>query len=148
MSDNNEQEAADLAAMNEGDDNLFEVVYRGGGLSDSDIYPIPTDVFIRLRIDSSVTEIDEEACYECTILREVVFHNKVIEIGRQAFGCCSNLRPVELPAGLLRVEHAAFSECTSLRGHIMIPATVHHFGSCLFEDCSSLESVVFVPRTT
>jgi len=32
MGDNNEQEAADLDAMNNDGDNLFEVIYRGGRL--------------------------------------------------------------------------------------------------------------------
>mmetsp|Transcript_39095 Transcript_39095/g.44992 ORF Transcript_39095/g.44992 Transcript_39095/m.44992 type:complete len:117 (-) Transcript_39095:328-678(-) len=107
MGDNLEQEAADLAAMNDGDD-LVDVDYRGDRLVN-----IPNVPF-RLIIDSSVTEIDEDACYDCTTLTEVIFHNKVTTIGRYAFGRCSNLQPVELPEGLLRLKKQAFAHCTSL----------------------------------
>jgi len=50
MGDNNEQEAADFDAMNNDGDNLFEVIYRGGRLSNSTIYNIPANVFIRVSI--------------------------------------------------------------------------------------------------
>jgi len=164
MGDNNEQEDADLAAMNNedddnDDDNYFEVRYLGGRL-DNDYndenprplglpdYIIPDAARIRLIIDASVTKIDVQACSDCTTLIEVVFHNKVIEIGRHAFAVCRNLRIVELPAGLLRVEDRAFYNCNSLRGEIVIPVSVQFIGPYAFSWCESLESVVFVPRTT
>jgi len=146
----NEQEAADLAAFHLNNEiaDLFEVTYRGGRLSDNNVYTIPNVPF-RLIIYDSVTVIDMSACYRCTTLIEVILRGtNVTQIGRNAFRGCRNLQRIELPAGLLRLESFAFDGCTSLRGEIVIPATVHLFGSCIFEDCSSLESVVFVPRTT
>ena len=165
MGDNNEQEAADLDAMMNDDDedgdgaNLFEVRYRGGRL-DNDYdnernprplgvpdYHIPDDVNIRLIIDHSVSKIDYWACRDCTALFEVVFHNNVTDIGPGAFQRCSNLRNVELPAGVLRVDYAAFHHCDSLQ-HIVIPASVQLIRGDAFCNCSSLKRVVFARRTT
>jgi len=144
MGDNNEQEAADLAAMNndDDDDTLLEVIYRGDQLVN-----IPNVPF-RLIIHASVTEIDEDACYDCTTLTEVIFRGtNVTRIGRHAFCRCRILERIELPAGLLRLESFAFEGCTSLRGQIVIPASVQYMGDCVFERCTSLESVVFVPTS-
>jgi len=148
MGDNDEQEDADLDAMNNDGDNLFEVIYRGGRLSNSTIYNIPANVFIRLRIDLSVTKIDAYACQYFIRLTEVIFHGNVTEIGRDAFDGCSNLECVELPEGLLRLDDWAFGYCTSLNGEIVIPASVQSIGDNAFGWCKSLQRVIFAPRTT
>ena len=160
MGDNNEQEDADLDTMSDDDngENLFEVRYRGGRLSNMyneenprplgvPFYNIPADVNIRLVIDLSVTEIAEFACYECDALFEVVFHPDVADIGDSAFAGCYNLPRVELLEGLLRLEEDAFSNCTSLQ-QIVIPANVQLIRGYVFASCTSLERVVFAPRTT
>ena len=162
MGDNNEQEAADLDAMNDDDDDddenhLFEVVYRGGRLDNEydgeeiplgvPHYNIPANVNIRLRIDVSITKIDKYACFDCRTITEVVFHNNVTDIGRGAFKNCYNLRRVVLLEGLLRVELQVFFNCTSLQ-QIVIPASVQFFGSYVFNECTSLARVVFTLRTT
>mmetsp|Transcript_3229 Transcript_3229/g.3570 ORF Transcript_3229/g.3570 Transcript_3229/m.3570 type:complete len:328 (+) Transcript_3229:112-1095(+) len=157
MGDNDEQEDADLDAMNNDGDNLFEVIYLRGKLSNYyddenprphavQDYIIPNGPF-RLIIDVSITRIDRHACRGLRMLTEVVFHNKVTEIGRQAFMYCSNLQPIELPAGLLRVEDDAFFNCTSLRGEIVIPASVQYMGDAVFNGCKSLRSAVFAPTS-
>ena len=108
MGDNNKQEAADLAALHNDGDNIFEVIYRGGPL-DTDYhwyteedfqhnphpphYTVPDEVNIHLVIHSSVMVINSHACMNCVMLREVVFHNKnTITIGQDAFQyfltCC------------------------------------------------------------
>ena len=160
MGDNAEQEAADLAAIHNDDDNIVVVVrYLGGrldnhyndenprppGVPDYNI-PADADARIRLMIDASVTEITGHACSNCTTLIEVVLHENVTIIGRIAFAGCSNLQPVELPAGLLRIESFAFAGCTYLQ-QIMIPASVQYMGDDVFQECFSLESVVFAPTT-
>jgi len=158
MEDINEQEDADLDAISNDGDNLFEVIYRGGRLDndyDDEIprpldvpdYNIPDDVNIRLRIHYSITEIDIYACLGCTTLTEVIFHENVTEIGRSAFQYCRNLQRIELPAGLLRVERDAFAGCHSLRGEIVIPASVQYIGGSALWGCTPLESVVFMPTT-
>mmetsp|Transcript_38285 Transcript_38285/g.41513 ORF Transcript_38285/g.41513 Transcript_38285/m.41513 type:complete len:366 (-) Transcript_38285:18-1115(-) len=145
----NEQEAANIAAFHHNNEiaDHFEVTYRGGRLSDNNVYTIPNVPF-RLIIYDSVTVIDMSACYRCTTLIEVIFRGtNVTQIGRSAFMNCSNLERIELPAGLLRVENWTFCGCTSLR-EIVIPASVQFMGDVVFEGCTSLESVIFAPRTS
>ena len=163
MGDNNEQEAADLDAIHNNDGvHLFEVIYRGGRL-DNDYsrygeedhrhnpnpphYIVPANVNIRLIIHSSVTVIDTEACADCTVLFEVVFHENVTSIGRRAFYCCRNLRNIELLEGLLLIETGALDGCDSLR-QIVIPASVQYVGPEAFRLCESLQRVTFTPKTT
>jgi len=129
-----------INAINDDDDggDLFERIYLGQTLDN-----IP-DVPFRLIIHASVTEVDEQICWGCTTLIEVVFHNKVITIGRHAFHRCSNLQRIELPEGLLRLEDYAFYGCHSLRA-IVIPASVHFIDNDVFRWCKALERVVFAP---
>ena len=116
-------------------------------------------------MSSTVTDIGEDAFYNCNSLREVVlneglvnvgkyaFNNcaslesitlpssTVIEIGRSAFYRCSRLKNVVLNEGLQQIGDSAFSECTSLQ-RITIPSSVEEIGDYAFKDCRTLREVV------
>ena len=146
--DNNNEYEADAAnvinAINDDDNggDLFERIYLPGQILNN----VP-DVPFRLVTHSSVTEIHQYACLNCTSLTAIVFHEHVTAIGRHAFAGCRSLPRVELPEGLLRLEERAFYGCKSLR-EIVIPASVQFIGHHVFAGCTSLVRVVFAPRTT
>ena len=118
----------------------------------------------------SVTEIGISVVHDCSILREIEFHeglqkignfafsgcrslssitipSTVVEIGGYAFDNCRSLREVVLNEGLQKIGVEAFYGCTSLSS-IKIPSTVTEVGGYAFCYCSSLREVVLhgVPR--
>lgn len=70
---------------------------------------------IRLRrvFLSGIREIDVQAFYACTSLRQAEYPKAQV-IRKQAFGGCSHLKRAELPEGLFKMEREAFAGCRRL----------------------------------
>lgn len=110
-----------------------------------------------------VTEIRDNAFYECGTLRHVTLPNTVEKIGHHAFyacfslesitipdsvkeigmGCfcgCGSLSSVRLPDNIARLPESCFRSCTSLK-NIEIPQNTAEIGDFCFSGCTSLSAV-------
>jgi hypothetical protein len=121
---------------------------------------IPRDI-THLKIDSSVTEISEEAFRDCDRLIDVGFSeglktigefafkgcrllkilklpSTVVAIRKYAFSFCYDLTSVEMCDGLERIEEGAFHHCVSLI-NIRIPKTGNEIHRHAFSFCAKLQ---------
>ena len=73
-----------------------------------------------------VTEIGDEAFWECTRLTKVTIPHGVTYIGDRAFGKCG-LKACEIPDSVTTIGYAAFGKCDSLR-EVNVPASVTSLG--------------------
>jgi serine/threonine protein kinase len=91
-------------------------------------------------IDSSVTEIGNDAFDGCTSLASIEIPKSVIAIGERAFVGCTCLLSIEIPDGVTSIGKWAFVGCTSLAS-IEIPKSVIALGERAFIRCTSLASI-------
>ena len=97
-------------------------------------------------IPDSVTEIGDDAFYNCDALTSVTIPNSVTEIGDDAFENCGSLTSVTIPDSVTSIGSSAFYDCSSLES-VTIGNSVTYIGSCAFYNCSSLESVYITDLT-
>ena len=136
-------------------DVVFE--YTGKGCA------VPKNVTI-VRFHSSVTEVEDNAFYNCTQLKEVVFNNGLKKIGRAAFDHCTSLSSITFPSTVIEIGSYAFEDCINLKevsfneglqkigagafwacrslSSITIPSTVTEVDWCAFGDCNNLREVM------
>ncbi len=95
-----------------------------------------------IKIPDGVTEIDEGAFSNCTLLTLVEIPPSVTKIGGYAFLECSALTSVEIPDGVEEIGEEAFSGCKSLVS-AEIPSSITKIGESAFVGCDSLSSVDF-----
>ena len=98
-------------------------------------------------IPDSVTEIGDDAFYNCDALTSVTIPNSVTEIGDDAFENCGSLTSVTIPDSVTSIGSSAFYDCSSLES-VTIGNSVTYIGSCAFYNCSSLESVTIPDSVT
>lgn|GEM_PF-348071 len=110
-----------------------------------------------------VTEIRDNAFYECGTLRHITLPDTIEKIGHHAFyacfslesisvpdsvtelgmGCfcgCESLTSADLPDNIARLPESCFRSCTSLKS-IEIPQNTTEIGDFCFSGCTSLSSV-------
>lgn len=92
-----------------------------------------------------VTEIGDEAFYDCTELKTVKFPSSITTIGEKAFQNCTNISIITLPNSVTTIKKSAFLNCSNLIS-IDIPTSVFEIGASAFRDCSSLTSFT-IPNT-
>ncbi len=109
----------------------------------SDYQTLITDVVM---VDS-ISEIGEQAFYECTGLTNVVMPKNLRGIGRGSFEKCKSLKTIDLADGLTTIGSLAFRDCISLTS-VIIPKTVTAMGDNIFTDCTSLTEVTFAEGMT
>lgn len=124
----------------------------------------PTYIEIPDTVDGCrVTEIRDNAFYECGSLRHITLPDTIEKIGHHAFyacyslesitipdsvtdigmGCfcgCESLSSVSLPGGISRLPESCFRSCTSLKS-IDIPSNITAVGDFCFSGCTSLSAV-------
>ena len=66
-----------------------------------------------ITFDGDVTQIGENAFYECEMLTNITIPHSVTTIGRQAFGC-SGLTCIRIPNSVSKIEERAFYCCYNL----------------------------------
>ena len=96
-------------------------------------------------IPDSVELIGDDAFHFCTVT-SVTIGNNVKRIGTGAFDGCDRLENVTLPDGLEDIGYFAFNYCTSLR-NLIIPDSVTSIGYQAFNGCLSLKEITlpFIP---
>jgi hypothetical protein len=99
----------------------------------------PAGVSGSYAILNSVTNISDDAFYDCYRLTHVTFGNSVISIGDWAFFICDGLTNVSFPDSLISIGNYAFyqSGLTS----VMFGNSITNIGIEAFYDCPQLPSV-------
>lgn len=91
-------------------------------------------------IPFNVTEIDQEAFFECQGLKSVVINEGVTSIAGSAFNHDDALESIVFPESLKSIGDRVFYNCVSLRS-IKLPGKLESIGLYAFEHCTGLTSV-------
>ena len=98
-------------------------------------------------IPEGVTEIGNEAFYNCQDLKSIIIPEGVTSIGSNAFYNCSKLAEVTIPSGVTKISGYAFYGCSSL-SCVSIPEGVKSIGYYAFAKCSSLTNITIPDSVT
>jgi len=93
-----------------------------------------------LTVPDGVTEIRNNAFYNCTSLVALTLPNSMISIKEYAFANCSALSEIVLSESLTDIGVGAFSGCSAL-SKITIPESVTNIGQQAFSHCLSLKNL-------
>lgn len=93
-----------------------------------------------ISIPENVRKIGHHAFYACFSLESVVIPATVEEIGMGCFCGCSALSSVNLPDSITALPESCFRACTSLTT-ITVPDSVTSVGDFCFSGCTSLKDV-------
>lgn len=119
-----------------------------GAIPDYTSFPPPWYGYISniwtVNIQKGITNIGDEAFFDCERLRIVTIPDSVTSIGNSAFENCNNLTSVTIPASVTSIGDEAFSFCTSLKT-ITIPESVTSIGKEAFSCCYRLTSITVDP---
>jgi hypothetical protein len=91
-----------------------------------------------------VTEIRDNAFYNCHSLKEIDIPDTVLKIGHHSFYACYELEKVTLPSDLEEIGIGCFCGCAGLTA-VDIPETLTVLPDSCFRACTSLTEVV-LPR--
>ena len=92
-----------------------------------------------VEIPSTVTNIGNQAFYDCTNLTTVTGGTAVKSIGDYAFYNCANLTAVTIGAAVKNIGRYAFGKCTDLE-NVYVPDSVEKLGAYAFRYCESLKT--------
>ncbi len=88
----------------------------------------------------TVTEISNEAFYQCNGLTSVALSENLTAIADTSFYSCRNLATVTFGSQVKSIGSSAFRSCVSLV-EVDLPASVTELGNYAFRDCSALQRV-------
>jgi hypothetical protein len=91
-------------------------------------------------VPGSVTNIADDAFYDCAGLTGITIPAGVTNIGNSAFYGCSNLTGVAIPGSVTNIGTYAFAYCARL-ADVTIPSSVTNIGTYAFAYCASLTNV-------
>ncbi|GEM_PF-6962601 len=121
-----------------------ENVTRIGKGSFGQVVDIGASNLVSVQLPDGLTEIDEDAFWECNKLKNINIPTNLRSIGDGAFHYTA-IESLILPEGFLSIGNGACNYCNSLES-IYIPSTVTHIvdGSvdCTFGGCEVLHSIV------
>ncbi len=89
---------------------------------------------------AKLTEIGDDAFYDCKRLASVKLPEGVTRIGENAFKACASLESVVLPEGLKTLGEYAFSGCRELK-RINLPESLEAIPAGCFQKCRALEKL-------
>lgn len=88
-----------------------------------------------------VSEIGDDAFYECGELTSVVIPNSITVVGDQAFRGCSSLTSMTIPNSVTSLGSCSFYECSGLTS-LIIGNSVTNIGDYAFLRCTKLTSII------
>ena len=123
--------------------------FNGGVLEELDVNcPFDRSTFAQITtlkkvtLGDSITEIPEQAFFNCTELQTVSIPSGLTKIGSQAFFKCSSLQDVTLPASLTEIGYQAFRDCDALTS-IIFPDSLTKIGDSAFSGCTGLTYISY-----
>ena len=93
----------------------------------------------RVSLPEGLTNICDNAFYQCSNLQSIIIPNTVTSIGRQAFINCTSLKQVTLSNAVETIGHSAFSS-TSITS-ITLPSSVTSIEDYAFSYCEKLTEI-------
>lgn len=93
-----------------------------------------------IALPDSIEKIGHHAFYACYSLESIIVPDSVTDIGMGCFCGCESLTSVTLPEGITRLPESCFRSCTSLKS-IDIPENIVAIGDFCFSGCTSLSAV-------
>ena len=93
-----------------------------------------------LTLPKTITEIPNNAFYNCYNLTNAPLRNTVKSIGEYAFENCRSLTNVEVPNSVITIGANAFKGCTNLT-RITAGSSVTSVGASAFSGCTKLQTV-------
>lgn len=103
----------------------------------------PKELEIPENIGSAeVTEIRENAFYECRSLKKIEIPESVSQIGHHAFFGCISLECAEINSCAKKLPEGIFYGCTSLKS-ITLNGSLRQIGNYAFFGCTSLTEFIF-----
>ncbi len=100
---------------------------------------------IAVTIPNSVTGIDGAAFMGCTSLTSLTIPNSVTSIGSGAFHGCSGLTSITIPNSVAKIYSEAFHYCTGLTT-VTIGNNVKSIGNEAFSGCTGLARIVCMSK--
>lgn len=94
----------------------------------------------QITLPGTIEKIGHHGFYGCYSLESIVIPDSVTEIGMGSFSGCTALSYAALPEGIVSLPESCFRSCTSLK-NIIIPDTVEKIGDFCFSSCTSMTSV-------
>ncbi len=85
-----------------------------------------------------VTEIRDNAFYECGTLKHVAIPNTVEKIGHHAFYACFSLESISLPDSVSEIGMGCFCGCSALNS-ISLPENLSKLPDSCFRSCTNLK---------
>lgn len=98
-------------------------------------------------IPEGIKYIEREAFSNCNSLTSIILPESVTSIGIYAFQNCNKLESVQLPSNMQGITEGAFYNCTSLK-NINLPDNLTEIYAFAFENCTSLENIVLGEKIT
>lgn len=95
----------------------------------------------RVQLPDSITEIGENAFYECKSLTAINLPEGVTRISYYAFANCYCLKEIVIPEGVTELSAGVFYSCTSLV-QVTLPKVGTRIGYQAFFMCESLKSII------
>ena len=117
-----------------------ENVTRIGKGSFGQLVDIGASNLVSVQLPDGLTEIDEDAFWECNKLKNINFPTSLRNIGECAFHNTA-IESLILPEGFLSLGYSACNFCSFLKS-IYIPSTVTSIGEDAFSSCNALHSIV------
>ena len=123
-----------------------DIVYMPDTLGGYHVEAIGDHTFERcmlsgVMIPAGVSELGEQAFFQCTNLKEIIVPEGVEVLRKCCFGACTQLTTVTLPSTLQEVGEMAFLGCASLEC-IEFPEGLKSIGANAFNTCPNLSRVV------
>ncbi len=93
-------------------------------------------------VPDSVTQIEDEAFFNCTNLQYVILPDSLTIIGNSCFNGCSSLKEIKIPNSVTEISWWTFSRCKSLT-NVKMPNTVVKIYDNAFNSCANLSDIYY-----
>ena len=91
-------------------------------------------------IPDSVKEIENEAFYGCSMLKQIKLSKNLKYINMDCFAECNSLESIVIPEGVTGLASGAFIHCTNLK-EIELPSTLEYIYEQVFYECINLRQI-------
>lgn len=88
-----------------------------------------------------VTQIGDDAFYQCKDIRSITLSERITTIGVRAFGECTSLTHIVLPEGVTDIRANAFFRCVNLMS-ITLPSSIRNIEETAFSECRRMVEII------